>query len=87
MHRAGVRGQVADVLSRLPIDGTDNIQPEDRLSGLVIGSGEKVKDKITSIFALDARSNTPSQSVTKADGTDATLPHLAEFVSAQSGDE
>lgn len=52
----------------------------------MITSGEKMDSKATSIFALEAHTSTHAQSVTDANGTDATPSTLAEFITAQFAD-
>lgn len=79
--------QVADALSCLLTGGTNNTPVEDDLPALVAASGDAVEDLTTSIFALEARTNIPTCSVTDADGTDFIQPTLAQFINSQSADK
>lgn len=80
LHRAGVKHRAADNLSWLPTDDTDNTLLEDELSILVIASGGRIANTITTIIALKAHTSMSAQFSTNADGTEATPPTLAELI-------
>lgn len=82
MHRAGVKQQAANVQFRLPADGINNTPMKDELSVLVLASDERMNDTTTIIFALEAHTSMPAQSATDGDGTDATPPSIAKFITA-----
>lgn len=87
VHRAGIKQDAVDALSRVPIDETVNTSLENKLPVLETATGENTIDTNTTIFALEPHTSPPTHFVIDADGTNVTSPTLAKFSTAQSADE
>lgn len=84
VHRAGVKYQRSDALSRLLTENVNNSALQHGLSVLLVEHSLKIDDSITPILGLEADTGVREQISDATDKTKVLSPTLAEFITDQA---